>query len=247
MGAKARKAVKSAVAAPAAPARVAPATEAEPVAVVRSTNGSTPPSETCNAKTRSGGRCQHPAGWRTSHLGQGRCHLHGGSTPIKHGRYSTIARESLRALIEQHAADPDPLNIFPELAAARALFQDYVERYDKWADAIIAWHATFSDEYQAELKRAWALHDPENGPFVPPNPQDYCGKPHQVLDVADAYRIVSEITKIVERQERIRAANAISRPDLMRVMQEMGRVVERYVTDQATLENIKDGWLGIHV
>lgn len=32
----------------------------------------------CGAKTRSGGRCKKPAGWGTSHPGEGRCRLHGG-------------------------------------------------------------------------------------------------------------------------------------------------------------------------
>lgn len=35
----------------------------------------------CEAKTRSGGHCQRPAGWGTSHAGVGRCKLHGGATP----------------------------------------------------------------------------------------------------------------------------------------------------------------------
>jgi len=35
----------------------------------------------CGAKTRSGGRCQLPAGWGTDHPGVGRCKLHGGATP----------------------------------------------------------------------------------------------------------------------------------------------------------------------
>jgi hypothetical protein len=48
---------------------------------------------------------------------------------------------------------------------------------------------------------------------------------------------------VVERIEKARSQNAISRPDLVRVMQEMGRVVERYVRDPETLERIRDGWL----
>jgi hypothetical protein len=40
----------------------------------------------CEAKTRSGGLCGRPAGWRTPHARSGRCKLHRGSTPdqIKH-------------------------------------------------------------------------------------------------------------------------------------------------------------------
>lgn len=37
----------------------------------------------CNARVKSGdGYCGRPAGWGTDHKGQGRCKLHGGSTPL---------------------------------------------------------------------------------------------------------------------------------------------------------------------
>ena len=49
----------------------------------------------CNAKTKAGTLCKRPAGWGTSHVGEGRCKLHGGRSPrgaesphYKHGRYS---------------------------------------------------------------------------------------------------------------------------------------------------------------
>lgn len=177
----------------------------------------------CGArKKQGGGRCRLVAGFRTDHVGVGKCWLHGGATPSRHARYSTVKRESLRALIAQHEADPDPLNILPELAAARALFQDFIERYDAWRDALIAWHESFQRGEGAV-------------------------KPPQVLDVADAYRIVSEVTKIAERIERVRAANAISRADLLRILSEMGRTVELYVADDPTRENIKAGWREIRL
>jgi hypothetical protein len=176
----------------------------------------------CDALTRNSetknSRCRRPAGWGTEHAGLGRCKLHGGATPVRHGRYSTIKREELRTLIEQHEADPDPLNIFPELATARALFQDFVERYDAWRDAIVAWH----ESYKADSGTAE-------------------GKPRQMLDIADAYRIISEVTKIAERIERIRAQNAISRGDLNRVLSEMWRVLEMHVANPTTRQEVRDG------
>jgi hypothetical protein len=202
-------------------------------------------------------------------VGSGPCKLHGGATPVRHGRYSTLKREALRDLIEKHQADPDPLNIFPELAAARALFQDFIERYDEWRDGLLAWHETYRasgrpipgdlrtafdsalDEYEALLnERGESTERQEKDlkkarEFVSLIASPTEGKPIQILDIADAYRILSEVTKIAERIERVRAANAISRPDLMRLMQEMGRVVARYVADEETREKIQDGWLSI--
>jgi hypothetical protein len=225
----------------------------------------------CGANKKSGGTCRRPSGWGTDHPGVGRCKLHGGASPIKSGRYSKIKRESLRQLIAEHEADPDPLNIFPELAAARALFQDFIERYDRHSEALIAWHQSYqthrpidpekagafmevidafeerlvsqddlTDRQQQNLLLArqyvTALREPSNN-----------NKPTQILDIGDAYRIVSEITKIVERIERIRAANAVSRNDLIRIMTEMSRVVQTYVSDQELLDKIKGGWLQIRV
>lgn len=230
----------------------------------------------CGARLKRGGICGQRAGARTDHEGAGKCWLHGGLTPIRSGRYSSIQREALRDLIARHEADPDPLNILPELAAARALFQDFVERYDEWRAALLAWHRSeignnrpMRPDKVAALKRIltdWeAERADEAGEDADDLPQqerellqdardvlDWLseapeGKPHDVLDVADAYRIVSEVTKIVERIERIRAANAVSRGDFLRVMTEMGRVVEAYVRDAATQQKIREGWLQIRV
>jgi hypothetical protein len=226
----------------------------------------------CGRNKRQGeGTCTQPAGWGTYHPGVGACKFHGGNLPTKHGRYSGIKREALRELIEHHEADPDPLNIFPELAAARALFQDFIERYDDWREAVVAWHVTYRasgrpvpgdlrvafeaalDEYEALLNERGESSDKQEEDlakarkFVELLSSPHEGKPLQVLDIGDAYRILSEVTKIAERIERIRASNAISRPDLMRVMQEMGRIVTHHVTDPEVQQAIKEGWLGIRV
>lgn len=218
-------------------------------------------------------RCCNPAV-----TGYDVCRLHGAGNkrklnqgPISHGRYSHLKRESMRKLIEHHEADPDPLNILPELAAARALFQDFVERYDQFSSALIAWHQSYQGQRPINPEKASAffqvINDYEESIVseddLTDRQQEMLGlareyiealqesgsdrKPHQILDIGDAYRIVSEITKIVERIEKIRAANAISRPDLIRTMTEMSRVVQTYVNDEQTLEKIKAGWLNIHV
>lgn len=152
----------------------------------------------CGAKKKQGaGYCTRVAGYNTDHLGEGRCHLHGGATPIKHGRYSKVKRKELRELMAELEADPDPMNLLPDLHMMRALWRMLVEK--KQADPV------------------------------------------------EAARLLAEATKIVERMERIRNANAISRQDLSRVMHEMGRVVEAFVEDPAIREKIRDGWLAIRM
>ena len=176
----------------------------------------------CGAKTRSGGKCKQPAGLRTDHPGEGRCYLHGGMTPIKSGRYSKVKRTALRELIEAHAGDPDPLDVLPEIAAARALFQDFVERYDEWREAFLDWHASFSTG---------------DGPK----------KPREVLDLADGVRHLSTIATIAQREKKLQLDNAISRSDLLRFLAEMTRVVEREVKDASTQKRIKDGWASLQL
>jgi len=135
---------------------------------------------------------------------------------IRHGRYSRLKTEQLRSLIAEYENDPDPLNLMAELATARALFQDFTDRYVESVDALILWSRSGD-----------------------------AAKPTQILDISTGCKMVSEITKIVERIEKIKASNAISRPELMRVLTEMSRVVESFVDDPAVLKAIKDAWLGI--
>lgn len=226
---------------------------------------------TCGAKTRSGAPCRYPAGFKTDHLGQGKCRLHGGATPIKHGRYSTITRTRIRDLIAEHEADPDPLNILPEIAALRALFSDFIERYDENTEALIAWHESWSltrrplpeDKLMAfqAIVDEWEISLAEKGEDATDKQKedvetarkflallrggDAAAKPRTVLDIADAYRVLGEIGRMVERIEKARSANAISRPELNRLMQEMWRSVDARIADQAIKDSIKEDWMRV--
>ena len=79
----------------------------------------------CGAKTKSGGTCQNVAGYKTDHVGEGRCYLHGGRMPIKHGRYSQV-KGRLGDKIAEHSNNPNPLDLLPELATLRALFEKWI-------------------------------------------------------------------------------------------------------------------------
>jgi len=195
----------------------------------------------CGAKKRQGeGFCTQASGWGTDHVGRGRCKLHGGCVPIKTGINSGIKRESLRAVAETFEEIEKPLEMYKELALMRALAVDYINRYDMMTEALLAWNATLQPGYKAVL---------DDGMVRPP-----AGRPAQILDLSDAYRLVSEVTKIIKRIEDIRAQNAISRSDFVRLMQEMARVVEAVVDRradgdqrQAMKDEIKDRWLEIRL
>src|SRR5690606_14036435 len=105
----------------------------------------------CKAKSkRSGVRCKKDAV-----IGGEVCHIHGGKTPkgvdspqYIHGRYSKTLPQQIRAKIETDASDP--LDLLPELQVQRALFSEYLNRFQdpisppqeaiyalqKWADDI---------------------------------------------------------------------------------------------------------------
>lgn len=75
----------------------------------------------CGAKTRSGGACQRPAGWGTSHQGHGQCKLHYGNTPngIQHAERLQVEAEA--AAIGLPASLPFPDLLEGCIARARAM------------------------------------------------------------------------------------------------------------------------------
>lgn len=161
----------------------------------------TEPHVACGAKLKGNrGACTKPAGWRTDHPGQGRCYFHGGATPIKHGRYSAIQREDLRERIAKFEADPDPLNLEPEVALLRAFVEDFVDRWDRIYGpdgALLAWHESF--------------HTGESGP-----------KPRQLPDFSAMTALVDRVGKMVERIHKIKTDGAITLSTLNRVVEQMG-------------------------
>lgn len=220
--------------------------------------------------------CRSRAGQGTSHKGIGRCFLHGGQkidgdARVKGARYSTVNAERIGALITSHLQDEDPLNVLPEIAAARALFQDFVERYEELTAALTAWHDTWDgrripialsekaallaliDEHELLLKERDDPTDRQAEQLelaraaVAFLATEQAPKPRKIVDISDAVGHLDVISKMVARVEQARATNAISRPELLRVMTEMGRVVQAHVTDPDILNRIRDGWLTIRL
>lgn len=143
----------------------------------------------CGRKKRQGeGCCMRPAGWGTNHVGEGACKLHGGNNIVKHGRYSQVRSTRIRELIAKHMADPEPLNVLPELATARSFLEDTIDR----------------------VKTGETPIDPGV--------------------VSGIMAHIETISRIVKRIEDIRSQDAISRPELIRVLTEMGRIAENRIT-----------------
>lgn len=91
-----------------------------------------PDSEICGATTRDGSKCERPAGWGTNR-DEGRCKQHGGNggRPPKHGRYAAERSESLQRKIQEYRNDPNPSEMWEELALLRAVLQEWLKEMDE--------------------------------------------------------------------------------------------------------------------
>lgn len=85
----------------------------------------------CNAKTRDGGKCQ------TWAMPNGRCRMHGGSTPTglglpqtKSGRYSRDLPTRLAARYEQSRTDAELLDLREEVSLTDARLADLLAKVD---------------------------------------------------------------------------------------------------------------------
>lgn len=187
----------------------------------------------CNAKTRNGRYCARPLGFGTSHYGQSRCKNHGGMTPTKTGLYSEIITTPIRERIKQfEESGRDPFDLIPEAQLIRALAVDYVERYDAFRDALMAWHVS----YQSGANE---------------NP-----KPLQLLDISDAAKIADRVGSIIEKAHKIRTEGSITLATFQRLLEQMGLAVARRVAalssineDEraALLTSIETDWGAIRV
>jgi hypothetical protein len=204
----------------------------------------------CGATNRHGKACQHPAGWGTNHPGEGRCKNHGGSTQIAHGRYSSINRPRIRDLLERHQADPDPLNLLPELALLRALIGDFIERYDAQTEALIAWHASFGPAFDEQVKKwreelaQWVEECESQGyesasdPPKPPDPALFLSKPRQVVDILTVGQFIGQIGTLADRIHKLRSEGSITLATLDRTLEQLGAEVvnaaQEVIRDTAT-------------
>ena len=105
-----------------------------------------------------------------------------------------------------------PLGLSTELATLRALTHDFIDRYEENRDQLAAWYA---DREKA--------------------------RPPRILDQYDASKLLDDVGKMVARIEKISSQDAVSRPELLRLMGEMGRIVARRC-DEQTANEIAEEW-----
>ena len=187
-----------------------------------------PPTATCNGYLRRRhGYCSNRAGQFTTHDGTGRCIRHDMSAAhAASRRYRALHDTAIGALAQEIAVyDDDPTNITEELALARALFTDWIKRYQQFSDAIIAWHKSYS-----------------SGEGTP--------KPVRLLDITAADRQIQTIARLALQLEESRLRDALSQGELIAILREVSLATETTVTTcphchgslQPVLEAIKTAW-----
>jgi len=174
-----------------------------------------------NSPEHRGEPCRRAAGYRTGHPGQGRCSLHGGQATdrfVSHGIYSMVTHhrvsEVLQRLSEQ---EMNVMDLIPEANVLRALTIDFINRYDQFQDALMAWYA-----------------DPESNT-----------RPRKVVDLADASHLIESISRVVHRMHQIQNEGAISLETFKRVTEHMGIIVAKYTKDPVVLQKIEDEWMDL--
>lgn len=182
----------------------------------------------CGAQLRKkerGRLCCQRKGAKTPHLGQGKCWLHGGLTPIKHGLNSLVQHGRLTDLMRKMAEiDHDVLDLTPEINLLRAMTIDFVNRYDEFMEQLETWFDAID-----EMKRRNVDHPP------PPIPRKY-------PSLEDAGALLEAISRMVERIHKITREGSITLPVFRGLMTEMGMIVANEVSNEVILEKIERGW-----
>jgi hypothetical protein len=82
----------------------------------------------CGAMTHKGTPCRNPAGFKTPHLGEGRCYQHGGLTPARtmHVQDSNLYQKAM-----EYAKDPGIFNMSFELGLLKAMLEEELQSYEQ--------------------------------------------------------------------------------------------------------------------
>jgi hypothetical protein len=140
---------------------------------------------TCGAKTRNGTLCNRPAGWGTKHVGIGKCKLHGGASPIKHGLYSKYTKHTLADTVQTLVDDPELTNLRQQIAFKQAMILDRLDHVGEgMAESDMRFLADLSEKVARDIER---LNKIEHGEKF-------------VLKVEEVQAVVQQITFIINQE-----------------------------------------------
>lgn len=150
--------------------------------------------------------CRAEAGRGTDHKGIGRCTNHGGSTPIKSGRYSNVPRGAMKELLDEFnlESEEEKLNIMPEADMMRALTAQVIEKWEEFQTGILRFNELEEEEAKEEKRKPNYVRAPS---------------------LKDTIEVLERCAEVVNKIHKQKAANAVSLKDFLRIMSAMAEVV----------------------
>lgn len=193
----------------------------------------------CGAKTRRGEPCRQYA------MPNGRCRMHGGSSPTglahpntTHGRYSKHLPTRMLATYEHAQQDPELLDLRDDIALLDARLSDLLKRVDSgesgqlWKDLRAAWKAVTTATTEDERSMALA----ELGPLIARGYMDTQAWGEIASLLERRRRLVeSERKRLIEMQQMMTMSQA------QLLIARLYDVVAQHVSDRTTLAAIGAG------
>jgi hypothetical protein len=221
------------------------------------------PKEKCGAWGRRGQMpCRHPAGFRTAHSGSGRCYLHGGNAPVKHGRYAKVQNQAIKDLLDDLEDDDDPMNLLPEVQLLRALVINYVNNYEAYIVALEAWQRSFDKAFIGQWQDWWEtlradILEQENREMrdklllAMPDPMSFLpSKPLNLPDIMQVGGFLVQIGGLVEKIKKLKSTDTFSMQTIDRLWASMaghltqaaGEVIKDDATRETFLTTVESKW-----
>lgn len=210
----------------------------------------------CGAKTREGGECKLKAGQGTEHPGYGRCKYHGGNTPAHKAAAAREAataetpveelldNEDLQQLVARIKQRGDITDLSEELALARAVAIDFVNRAEEIENALLRWSASWDKDFQSltaalvdEIRIAEAEEDWERyGKLIKkvPDPLRFLDRPRKVLDLSESVKLFKDVSQIVHTIVQHQETGSIPARDVEALLVEIANVTSRTVREHVS-------------
>lgn len=146
-----------------------------------------PANKICGAKTKKDGSpCKKPAGWGTDHVGIGKCKLHGGASPVKHGLYSKYTGHRLAEMVDKLSNDEELLDLRKTIALQQSLILSILEKLDsgelEFNQSIAKTLNSLADKLGRNVERRQKVEEGEK----------------YVLEVREVQNIVNQVVMIVK-------------------------------------------------
>ncbi|ULH17362.1 hypothetical protein MF271_19420 (plasmid) [Deinococcus sp. KNUC1210] len=227
-----------------------------------------PRKEKCGAWGRHAQQpCRNPAGFKTDHVGTGRCHLHGGRSLVKHGRYAKVQNQAIKDLLDDLDDDLDPFDLLPEVKLLRALILNYVNNYDAYIAALERWQRSFEKKFQSDWTAWWntlradilETEDREMKDSLlaqMPDPMDYLpSKPLNLPDIMTVGGFIVQVGGLIEKIRKLRSTDTFSMQTVDRLWAAMaghltqaaGEVIKDDAVRDTLLDTVEAKWASINL